>query len=201
MKQLKAFNIIAVFLIFTPFFQMCSSESLTGDSSTWDEQHLLVEDSLKGKVWVDKPLVDDFSNPPQKLSDDTPNPTLSSRIWEQLVMPEDNITLTGFGLSIVVISKTIEHSINEIWLGAALTFFSVILVLIGLIKLSLKKHKGLFVIYRVNAILVMATLATALFTFEHLTQIKWGFIAYFIISALLTYRARKAIELHELKDI
>lgn len=187
MKTLRLLNIAGILLLFTPFFQMCSDNE-TEAVVAEDNLSRQLPDPGAARIVIDRDTVDAPRGPSShgKMSS-------MERLWELITFPDDNLTTTGFGLLVITLLAMWEGQFSDIWIGSVLIDISLILTVSTLVLLFKKRLDTVVPLLTLNIVLTLAAFIAAVFTFDSISQIKWGYYLYLTIIALLLGQARRSI--------
>jgi hypothetical protein len=190
MKTLRLLNFAAFLLLFTPFFQMCSDSD--GDSdfhlqqSLGADSTLAAADSAQITHVIDVPLsqVPAVSNKEQS--------TLEA-FWELITVPGDNFTTTAFGLFVITAFDIAEGNLDEVWIGSVFIIVSLVITISSLIRLFKKKTRNLLNLILTNIGFIVAAYVAAMFKFDSISQVKWGFYLYLFVLVIFFLYARATL--------
>jgi hypothetical protein len=182
MRTLKVLNIVAIVLLFTPFFQMCSDEKKLDHNAV----------AAKDLVAADSATTSPVPTPHPSASPAPVDDTLwFEEFWELITVPDSNMTMTAFGLFVQAIFQLLDGRPQDIWMGSLFAIISMVLTFAGMIRLLKRKPNGLSRLYLANLLSVLAMFISALLTLDHLYQVRWGFYAYAAVIIALVISSRR----------
>lgn len=190
MKFLRYINILAILLIFSPFFQLCTSNSKNVDCETeYVDEQIELDSGVESKSYDNS--MEDLDDEKQLVLDDQPiinHKKINIRvIWDLMVSNNNEGILTGFGMTVILFLFIIDQEINQLAILSFLISTSLILTLISLLKVFRNHILRLKFIYFSNSFILIASFIFAYIIFEELNQIKWGFYAYSFSIFILTF--------------
>jgi hypothetical protein len=188
MKTLRILNVVALLVIFTPFFQMCSNEKSESPAPVASSTHS--DDSVLAQTdSTDESPGDTTTAVLQPMEVSTAN--VLDQFWEQITFPGENFTATGLGLLLIAILEVVDGHPENIWIGTVFLILSLILLTTTLVKTIRSRTNRLRLLLLLNVLAVAAMFAAAFITLEELSQVKWGYYLYLAISGFLYLQSRR----------
>jgi hypothetical protein len=198
MKTLRLLNIVALLLIFTPFFQMCSDNPTPEKSETPVLDLLSAQNIASDSLSLSSSESDSLALPPQDVQDDgMEKANIAEKFWELITFPGEHFTATAFGLLVLSIFEILDGNPSEIWVGTIFTNCSIFLTIFTLTRLIKSRNKRLSLLLLINIVFILAAFGSAVLTLDSVHQIKWGFYSYLAATILLLVLARRVVPLPE----
>lgn len=201
-RLLRVLSLLGFLLLMAPFYDACDGHLVkqveATDAASVDTTAVKVDSTKIDSIEIEKTKVDTIENPIVEKA------SILQKIYDVVV---DEESLNAFDFAKPMITESFKETSKEIirvfakkdwyknlFVVISLIFNFIILISFSMLVLSFtKKHKFFNKLALINSNLTLITFLYIVFlenSFEHWSQIKWGYYAFIITNLLIFYYSK-----------